>query len=121
MTAVSDMVLIAYQDTQERVDYTPGASVAAGTPIDMGGNLIGVAVSDLTANKLEALAIKGIFKGRNDAAGAKAVGSKVGVSVANKNITAAGGGDFNLGIVVGADGTAAGDWIYVDINQEATT
>jgi len=44
------------------IDYTPGSDVAAGTPVQIAG-IVGVALLDITANTLGALALDGHFKG----------------------------------------------------------
>lgn len=42
------------------IDYTPGTSVAAGDVV-VQNELVGVAVLDITANRLGALAVQGVF------------------------------------------------------------
>ena len=118
MTAVSDMGVRAHQDFQIRIDYTPGADVSAGDAINLGSGLIGVALTDMPSGKLNAVAIDGIIKVRNSGV-SFAVGSAVGYSVAGKNAVAGGTGDFNLGVCVGSQGDAAGDEVYVRLNELA--
>lgn len=56
------------------IDYTPGANVTAGDVI-VQADLIGVAKLDITANKLGALAVEGVFDF------AKATGGGSGIAV----------------------------------------
>ena len=45
----------------DAIDYTPGSAVTAGNVVVLGG-LVGVATSDIAANALGSLTVKGVFK-----------------------------------------------------------
>jgi len=60
----------------DMIDYTPAAAVAAGDVVVLGSRLLGVAVNDIAADALGALAVKGVFKVPKKT-GAIAVGAPV--------------------------------------------
>ena len=53
-----------YIQSDEVIDYTPTADVAAGQVV-VQGDLIGVAKRPIDANALGALAVEGVFDGRS--------------------------------------------------------
>lgn len=56
------MVMATFYKGGDCVDHTPAAAVTAGDVVVLAGGLIGVAKSDIAANKLGALAIRGNYK-----------------------------------------------------------
>jgi len=89
------------------IDYTPGADVAAGDVV-VQGDLVGVAKLDITAGKLGALAVEGVF----DFAKATGVGTTLaaGTTVywddAANVATATAAGNKQIGKVVKAAAAA---------------
>ncbi len=91
------------------IDYTPGANVAAGDVI-VQADLVGIAKLDITANKLGALAVQGVFDFAKATGGGSgiAVGTTVYWDDTNNVATATATGNKLLGKVVkaAADGDA---------------
>ena len=54
------MALVTFVHVGDAIDYTPAADVAAGAVV-VQGELVGVAKLSISANKLGALAVKGVF------------------------------------------------------------
>lgn len=52
--------MATYKHPGNKIDFTPGADVPAGQVVVI-GNLVGVAESPITANRLGSLAIEGVF------------------------------------------------------------
>lgn len=69
----------------ERIDYTPGSAVTAGTVV-VQGDVLGIAMVDIPANTLGALSTEGIWA-IEKAAEAIAVGDKVWWDGANSRVT----------------------------------
>lgn len=90
----------------EMVDYTPTADVAAGQVV-VQGDLVGVALSAISANTLGALAVAGVFDVAKDAATVFSAGAKVFWDDTNNlAVTTDGGGTNKL---VGKAVAAAGN------------
>jgi predicted RecA/RadA family phage recombinase len=87
------------------IDYTPGSDVVAGQVV-VQGDLVGVAKTPITANKLGALAVEGVFDVAKEAGGGVtfSVGAITYWDATNKVAVAADGGGANkrLGKVVQA-------------------
>lgn len=94
-----------------KIDYTPGADVAAGTVV-LQGDMFGVAEVDIPANRLGALATEGIFDITKATGGGTAftAGAKAYWDAANSRATntAASGANKQIGYaaLAAADGDA---------------
>ena len=99
-----------YLNYGQMVDYTPSADVAVGAVV-VQGQLIGVAVHPLIANRLGALAVKGVFSFPKSTAASSALsaGAKVYWDATNGVVTATVGSNVYVGKVVAAavDGDSA--------------
>ncbi len=95
--------LVNFVHDGRAIDHTPGADVAAGDVV-VQGELVGVAKLDITANRLGALAVHGVFDFPKDTAGGSAipVGSVVywdaGAQEATEN--AAAGANKKIGTTI---------------------
>ncbi len=88
-----------------KVDYTPSSAVAVGDAV-MLNDLLAVAERPIPANKLGAVAVKGVFK-IPKAAGAIGQGAIVYWDAANSNITTTSSGNKRAGKA--AEAAASGD------------
>jgi len=79
------------------IDYTPGAAVAAGAVVVI-GDLIGIAAVPIEANRLGSLAIRGTSQFPKAAGAAINAGAKVYWDSANSVATATSGGNKFLGV-----------------------
>jgi predicted RecA/RadA family phage recombinase len=92
----------------DSIDYTPGSAVASGDVIVQGG-IVGVALTDIAANTLGSLAVRGIFEF------AKTTGSTQNMTAgllvywddSSDKVTTVASGNTRLGHVVVAAGTTA--------------
>lgn len=103
-----------------QLDYTPTVDVAAGTIVNLGEGLVGVANVDIAANQLGALSIGGVYKVPKVGATTFAAGALAEFDVSADTILVAedAAGDFTLGRVVYA--VAAGDtFAYVLLNDRS--
>jgi predicted RecA/RadA family phage recombinase len=93
-----------------KIDYTPGADVAAGTVV-LQGDLFGVAEIDLPANQLGALAVEGVFDITKATTGgtAFAAGADVVWDAGNSRATNTDGSGANKKIGNAAVAAADGD------------
>jgi predicted RecA/RadA family phage recombinase len=98
--------MATFRHDGDAVDYTPGAAVTAGDVV-VQGTLIGVCTQSIAANKLGALAVKGVF----DFAKATGTGTALTAGLAvywddtNDVVTATASGNVALGKVVTAAAT----------------
>lgn len=104
-----------FLQTGETLNYTPNADTPAGTVV-VQGDLLGVAVNDIAANKLGAISVEGVWlieKG----AGAISAGAKLWWNPTDKVVTATKGA---LSVVAGKAAYAAlsGDaYVAVLLNE----
>jgi len=84
-----------------RIDHNPVSAVTAGDTIVFDSAVLGVYTRDYAAGEFASAAIAGEFEFPTSEVSIN-VGSKVGWDDAAKEITAAGGGDFDCGFCVAA-------------------
>ncbi|MBI3464296.1 MAG: DUF2190 family protein [Planctomycetes bacterium] len=92
-----------YRQQGETINYTPGSDVTAGTPIRLANGQAGVALSDIAANTLGALRVKGIFEGPANSsdtwnAGDPLVWDESADKIVKRALTLDGSADFYLGV-----------------------
>ncbi len=92
-----------YVQSGDMVDYTPTSDVSAGD-IVVQNDLVGVALRDIEANTLGALAVRGVFDFPKDTGSGSAItaGAKVYWDAANKVATATAGSNKLIGKAVAA-------------------
>jgi len=88
----------------DKVDYTPSSAVAAGQVV-VQGDLVGVAVQAIEANKLGAIAVTGVFDVVKTT-GAISAGTKVYWDDTNKYATTSATGTKYMGKAVKAAASA---------------
>ena len=110
---------IRHHGTTLALEYTPGADVDAGTVIQLGSNLTGVAPEALLANRLGALEAEGIFKVKKEVGGGVvfAAGDQVEWEDTAKEAVIAAGGDWDMGVAVFA-ALDNDDFVLVWLNKQ---
>lgn len=89
----------------EKIDYTPGGATTAGDVV-VQGDLVGVAVTDIEANKLGALAVAGVFDFAKNTGVSFTVGQILYWDDAANQATATSSGNKQIGKCVRAAGTS---------------
>lgn len=104
------------------IDYTPSSNVSAGDVI-VQGDLLGIALTDIPANNLGALAIQGVCRFTKAAGAGTAIsaGAVCYWDIANKKATTApGGGEDPVNIKIGKCVKTATDddsMVQIKLNQ----
>ena len=88
-----------------QIDYTPGGAVTAGDVV-VQGDLVGVAVTDIEASKLGALAVTGVFDFAKNTGVAFTVGQILYWDDTANQATATSSGNKQIGKCVRAAGTS---------------
>lgn len=113
-------LVATYYQEGDTLSYTPSTAVTAGTPIQLADGRVGIPNSDIAADALGTLRIKGVFLVAADTATTWADGDELWYDssageVIPKSLALDGAADFRLGLAVGAkaSGPTSG---YVQIN-----
>lgn len=106
-----------YHSTGEHLDYTPNVDVPGGSIRQVAGKA-GIANVDLPANEVGALCIRGTVKVISDGTNAFSDGEVVGYDESADRAVVAGGGDYNIGVSVGAVAATNGLEVTVLLNGQ---
>lgn len=99
--------------TGEMINHTPTADVAAGTVV-LQGSLFGIALAAIPANRLGALAIRGVFRLPKLTTDDVSAGAVLYWDNTNRRVTLSATGNTRIGLAVAASpsGQATADvWI----------
>lgn len=93
----------------EMIDHTPSSALSAGDVVELGAVGVGIAVTDIAANKLGALQVDGVVEFPKATGGGTSlsVGDKVYWDADNEEVTTGGSGNTLAGYVVTAAGESA--------------
>ena len=111
------MPTATFRSIGDYIDYTPGADVAAGAVI-VQGDLVGIAMQAIAANRLGALCVRGVVVHPKAAGSAINVGTKLYWDATNQRVatTDASGTNKYLGKAV-ATAASADTTIHVLLSQ----